>query len=222
MEDLFVSTSLDIGGILQELSSLGATSLRILDERFRMALLEEAESYVYEPEDEIVGSGDRVVRQQLSSFSDFPDGSRYPLLRNSFQKLIERCLVGLEPYPFQTALNFDSAVLQRYDEGSLGITPHRDGLSFVNLVCVFAIGGRGRFYVCPDRSGRDATEIDASPGNVILMRAPGLFGTEDDRPFHYVTDIRETRYTFGLRQKARCPLGVGSEKGGVAGHRDCN
>ena len=201
MENPFVATSLDIGGILEELSSLGATSLRILDEGFRMALLKEAESYVYEPEDEIVGSGDRIVRQQLSSFNDFPGGSRYPLLRDSFQTLIERCLAGLEPYPFQTALNFDSMVLQRYEQGSLGITPHRDRLSFINLVCVFVISGRGRFYVCSDRSGRDAKEIDASPGNVILMRAPGLFGAEDDRPFHYVTDIRETRYTFGLRQK---------------------
>jgi hypothetical protein len=92
-------------------------------------------------------------------------------------------------------------VLQRYEKGSIGITPHRDGLRFINLVCVFAVGGRGRFYVCSDRSGKDAREIDASEGNVILMRAPGLFGSQDNRPFHYVTDIRETRYTFGLRQK---------------------
>jgi hypothetical protein len=110
-------------------------------------------------------------------------------------------LAELETYPFETALNFNSMVLQRYEEGSLGITPHKDGLSYINLVCVFVIGGRGRFYVCSDRSGRDAKEVAASPGNVILMRAPGLFGAEDNRPFHYVTEIEETRYTFGLRQK---------------------
>jgi hypothetical protein len=92
-------------------------------------------------------------------------------------------------------------VLQRYEENSIGITPHKDGLRFVNLVCVFVIGGQGRFYVCSDRFRRDAREIDASPGNVILMRAPGLFSSENNRPFHYVTDIRERRYTFGPRQK---------------------
>jgi hypothetical protein len=201
MENLFVLDCLDLGRILEELSSVGAASLRILKEGFRMALLKEAEGHEYKPQDEVVGSGDRVVRQQLSLFSDFPNGSGYLLLRDSFQELIERCLAGLESYPFETTLNFDSMMLQKYEEGSLGITPHKDGLSFINLVCVFVVGGRGRFYVCSDRTGRDAKEIHASPGHVIFMRAPGLFGAENDRPFHYVADIQETRYTFGLRQR---------------------
>jgi hypothetical protein len=201
MEKLFVPSNLDVGEFLEKLSSVGATSVEILDEDFRLALLREAEAYVYEPEDEVVGRGDRVVRQQVSSSSGFSNGSRFVLLKNSFHDLLERCLAESGCYPFQTTLNFDSMVLQRYEEGSIGITPHKDGLRFVNLVCVFVIGGRGRFYVCSDRSGRDAREIDASPGNVILMRAPGLFTLEGNRPFHYVTDIRETRYTFGLRQK---------------------
>jgi len=201
METLFVLSDLDIDQIIETLSSVGATSVGILDEDFRLTLLREAETYVYQPEAEVVGSGDRVVRQQVSSFSGFSEESKFVLLKNSFQALLERCLAGSGSYPFRTALSFDSMVLQRYEENSIGITPHKDGLRFVNLVCVFVIGGQGRFYVCSDRSGSDAREIDASPGNVILMRAPGLFSSEDNRPFHYVTDIRETRYTFGLRQK---------------------
>jgi hypothetical protein len=200
-EKLLVPAKLATERILGELSSVGATSVRLLEENFRLALLKEAQDYDYEPEDEVVGSGDRVVRQQVSSFDGLPEDSGYVLLKNSFQDLLERSLEKLEAYPFETALNFNSMVLQRYKEGSLGITPHKDGLSYINLVCVFMIGGRGRFYVCSDRSGRDAKEVDASPGNVILMRAPGLFGAEDNRPFHYVTEIEETRYTFGLRQK---------------------
>ena len=203
MEKRFLPIDLDIGKILEGLWFLGATSVRILDEDFRAALLKEAGDYVYEPEEELVGSGDRLVRQQVSSFRGFPDGSRYVMLRNSFQDLLELRLAELGSYPFETSLSFDSMVLQRYQEGSIGITPHKDGLSYINLVCVFVVGGRGRFYVCSDRSGRGAREIDASPGNVILMRAPGLFGPEDNRPFHFVTDIKETRYTFGLRQKRK-------------------
>lgn len=201
IEELFVPTSFNIGRILEELSSVGATSVRLLDEDFRVALLKEAQDYTYEPEDEIVGSGGRVVRQQLSSFEDFSEDSDYILLKNSFQDLLEERLARLETYPFEMALGFNSMVLQRYEEGSIGITPHRDGLSYINLVCVFVIGGQGSFYVCSDRSGNDSIEIDASPGNVIFMRAPGFLGSEDNRPFHYVTDIREPRYTFGLRQK---------------------
>jgi hypothetical protein len=198
---LFVPSILNINGILEEVSSVGATSVGLLEEDFRLALLKEAQDYDYQPEDEIVGSGDRVVRQQVSSFDGFPEDSGYVLLKDSFQDLLERSLAEVEAYPFETALRFNSMVLQRYEEDSLGITPHKDGLRYINLVCVFVIGGRGRFYVCSDRSGRDAKEVDASPGNVILMRAPGLFGAEDNRPFHYVTEIEETRYTFGLRQR---------------------
>jgi hypothetical protein len=201
IEELFVPTNLNIGRILEKLSSVGATSVRLLEEDFRLALLEEAEGYVYQPEDEVVGSEDKVVRQQVSSFNDFPQDSGYVLLKNSFQGLLKQRLAQLDAYPFERVLDFNSMVLQRYQKDSLGITPHKDGLSYINLVCVFIIGGRGRFYVCSDRSGRNAKEIDASPGNVILMRAPGLFGPEDNRPFHFVTDIKETRYTFGLRQK---------------------
>ena len=200
-EELFVPTNFSSDRILEELSSVGATFVRLLEENFRVTLLKEAQDYDYQSEDEIVGSGDRVVRQQISSFDDFPEDSGYVLLKNSFQGLLEQRLAELEAYPFETALGFNSMVLQRYEEGSLGITPHKDGLRYKNLVCVFIIGGRGRFYVCSDRSGRDAKEVDASPGNVILMRAPGLFGAEDNRPFHYVSEIQETRYTFGLRQK---------------------
>jgi hypothetical protein len=201
MGDFFLPRNLDTASILKDLSSLGATSIRLLDEDFRVALLKEARDYTYEPEDEIVSSGGRVVRQQLSSFEDIPKDSDYFLLKNSIQDLLEERLARLGTYPFEMALGFNSMVLQRYEEGSIGITPHRDGLSYINLVCVFVIGGQGSFYVCSDRSGNDSIEMDASPGNVIFMRAPGFLGSEDNRPFHYVTDIREPRYTFGLRQK---------------------
>ena len=201
MQGLFMLDDFDITKILEELSSIGATSIRILNEDFRMALLKEAEGYTYEPEEEIVGSVDRIVRQQMGSFNDFSDGSKYILLMKSFQNLLDGCLAELDTYPFETRLSFNSMVLQRYEKGSLGITPHRDGLSYINLVCVFNIGGRGRFFICSDRSGSDVREIDTSPGNVVLMRAPGFFGSKN-RPFHYVTEIHETRYTFGLRQRS--------------------
>lgn len=203
MKDLFVQEYFDAHKALKELSVFGATSARILDEDFRVALLEEAEGYNYKPEDEIVGSRDKIVNQQVSSFDQFSDRSNYILLKDSWKELLEWRLTEFESHPFESALSFDSMVLQRYERGSMGISPHRDGLRYINLVCVFVIGGRGRFYVCSDRSGRDAREIDAAAGNVILMRAPGLFGPEDSRPFHYVADIKETRYSLGLRQTAR-------------------
>jgi hypothetical protein len=200
MQEFFILDNFDIDKILGDLVSIGATSVRILKEDFRTTLLEEAEGYEYKPEEKIVGSGDRIVRQQMASFDDFSSNSKYIVLKKSFQTLLDRCLADLEVYPFETLLSFNSRVLQKYEKGSIGITPHRDGLRYINLVCIFNIGGRGRFFICSDRSGKDSKEIDAAPGNVVLIRAPGFFGSKD-RPFHYVTDVQETRYVFGLRQK---------------------
>jgi hypothetical protein len=91
-------------------------------------------------------------------------------------------------------------MLQRYDVGEVGITPHRDRSAYRNLVCLFVLEGRGRFFVCDDRSAAGAREIPHVAGDVVLMRAPGFQGSEE-RPFHFVRDIQSSRYVFGLRQE---------------------
>lgn len=193
--------SFDLQAALAEIRAAGATSVPALQESARVALFEEASGYAYAPEPEVVGSGSRLVRQQMGSWEQFDANSHFTQLKHAWQALLDEELTAAQPYPFETPLRFNSMALQKYQEGSLGITPHRDGRSYINLVCIFVIAGRGRFFVCADRAGTDGREIDASPGRVILMRAPGCFGTPD-RPFHFVTGITETRYTFGLRQKA--------------------
>lgn len=199
MYQRFLADPTDILQVIEKLSESGATSLKMLSEDFRLALLEEAAGYTYQPLREVVGSGENVVRQQMEMFSNFPHESKYILLKYSFQIWLDKHLKQMKHDPFKTPLNLNAFELLRYEAGSLGITAHRDGFRYKNLVCIFIIGGKGRFFVCSDRSGSDSRELDASPGNVILMRAPGFFG-QNERPFHYVRDIQETRYVFGLRQ----------------------
>jgi hypothetical protein len=189
----------DLTPLLDKVARLGAASLLLLDEASRLRLHAEAEHYAFTPEEEYVGSGDRLVRQQMGSFENFPPGSAYLALRDAFQFWLDEHLYSLAQYPFSSPLRFNSLSLQKYEQGSIGITPHRDGLRYINLICIFVIAGQGRFFVCADRSGKEAVEIDATPGNVILMRASGFLG-EDLRPFHFVSEIRTTRYSFGLRQ----------------------
>jgi hypothetical protein len=198
--DFFSLDMLNLEPLFRQMEERGAVSHPLLAEDFRQALLEEAGGYTYQPEEEVVGSGERTVRQQMGTLETFPAGSRYLLLRDAFQELMDRSLAALPVYPFQSTLTFNSLSLQKYEPGSIGITPHLDSLRYINLICLFVIGGQGRFFVCTDRSGRDSIEIDAAPGNLILMRAPGFMGSQA-RPFHYVTEIPETRYSFGLRQK---------------------
>ncbi len=197
--DVLAADNFDIEKIVEDIERNGATSLKILKEDFRESLLEEAGKYDYKKGEEIVGKGDRAVMQQMGSFENFPEGSLYFALRDSFQSLFYERLTDSTIRPFETPLSFNSMVLQRYDKDSIGITPHRDHMKYVNLVSIFNIGGRGRFYVCRDRKGNNSRELDASPGNAIILRAPGFLSGE--RPFHYVTDIQQARYTFGLRQR---------------------
>lgn len=204
MKTPFNLDQLDVEQIFDCLLRVGAASARILNDDFRLSLLKEAEGYTYKPDEEIVGSADRIVRQQLSSFDGFSDASNYLVLKDAFQALVDRSLATLKVYPFKTPLRFNSMVLQKYDSGSLGITPHRDHLSYINVVCIFVVGGGGKFHICVDRSGAGAKEIPARPGDVILMRGAGFLGTRN-RPFHCVTDIQQSRYTLGLRQ--HCPQG---------------
>lgn len=198
--DFFTQELLDLEPLFRQLDECGGTSISLLNEVFRQALWQEAEGYTYHPEEEVVGSGERTVRQQMGTLETFPVNSRYLQLRGAFQALIDRSLAALPVYPFQERLLFNSLSLQKYDPGSLGITPHLDSLRYINLICLFVIGGQGRFFVCTDRAGKDSVEIEAAPGSLILMRAPGFMGAQI-RPFHYVTSIPETRYSFGLRQK---------------------
>jgi hypothetical protein len=90
-------------------------------------------------------------------------------------------------------------ILQRYEPGCLGITPHRDHIKYTALVAIVVLCGDGRFRVCADRSGRGAVEIPAPAGHVLLMRAPG-FERQGRRPFHFLDQVTERRYSFGLRQ----------------------
>lgn len=190
----------DVKRVMELLSTVGATSLHMLPDEVRIDLLREAESYDYQPAEEVVGQGSRTVRQQLGFYDTFAGNSQFVRLRDAFQALLDNALEELDVYPFQTRLDLNDLVLQKYEEGSLGITPHRDHLTYINLVCLFVISGQGRFFICDDRSGSNAREIEAPPGHVILMRAPGFRGSTG-RPFHFLSDIQERRYSFGLRQK---------------------
>lgn len=201
LSQFFRLQNLEIRKIISELTDIGATSVHLLSENFRLGLLQEAESYPYTPEAEVVGNGLQTVRQQLGSFTRFPAFTLYSQLKDTFQTLLDEHLATVKNYPLATRLDFNSLVLQKYDSGSIGITPHRDRLSYINLVCIFNVGGQGRFYLCDDRCGTNARVIDSSPGSVIFLKAPG-FRNSSQQPFHYVSDIQTTRYTFGLRQKA--------------------
>lgn len=201
-EDIFRLNNFNINTVIDLVDSNDAVSVKLLKQYFLHELLQEAKRYSYTPEEEYVGSGNKQVIQQMETFKDFKKDSLYVVLAYLFQMLLDYKLSGISTYPFESKLEFNSYELIRYKKGSRGITPHRDGLRYRNLICIFNIAGSGRFFTCEDRAGTNPVEFDTSPGNVIIMRAPG-FMNSDRRPFHFVRDITEERYVFVLRQDSK-------------------
>lgn len=200
--------------ILAGLDGVGALAVPVLDEPLRLELLAAARAARYRPARPLVGESGRQVRQRMEVCDQFSGQSVFRAFAGAFQALCQAQLAGGGSGPFESRLEFNDLMLQRYSVGEVGITPHRDRTGYRNLVCLFVLEGTGRFFVCDNRAGEGAQEISHAAGDVILMRAPG-FRRSHERPFHFVRDIRRERYIFGLRQEE--PAGVRARHGdGVA------
>ncbi len=86
-----------------------------------------------------------------------------------------------------------------YHPGSVGITAHLDGRWYRRLVAVFTLVGSGAFEIRASREGDVLERWQARAGGVTLMRAPGLAGARDGRPFHAVG---------GPKRGVRCSLAL--------------
>lgn len=195
---------IDFDHVVRELDKHGGVSVRLLTESFRQELLAEAEMYQYDKQPEIVGL--HKVREQLSSVTTpLPPGSLFYKLKEQLEEMIIGKMIATGATDlFAAPLRFNEISLQRYDAGSIGITPHMDGRSVVNLICVVILEGRSRFALCEDRQGNNPYDLDTTPGNIIFMRSTGYRGS-DVRPFHFVSDIPEKRIIVGIRQTTKGP-----------------
>ncbi|MEK7103277.1 MAG: dihydroneopterin aldolase [Patescibacteria group bacterium] len=188
---------LDIGYVLQQLHQVGAVSIPILPVQRRICLLKEADQYNYSPSSD---PDSHLVRQDYAIVRSLPSESLFYDLANDFYRQLICNISSTELktlFPYH--LTFNELRLQHYKKDSIGITPHRDGKSKINLVCVFPLKGAAAFGLCDDRSGLNTQILSAPPGNVIIIRGPGFMGS-NYQPFHFIRDITEERLTFGLRQ----------------------
>lgn len=146
----------------------------------------------------VVGPPERAVYQDLELTTDIPADSRLRAYASHLEADLQGALERQEPpllgYPFV----INDFIVQRYSPGQKGITPHRDHVRYRGLVAILVLSGAGRFSVCTDREGSGRRDIPAPPGSLLLMRAPDFAGLTD-RPFHVLSDITVTRYSFGLR-----------------------
>ena len=140
------------------------------------------------------------VAQDFDICPDVPRSSPIRELREALELRLDTLLGPAGANVLDGPLRLNDVVLQRYAAGSRGISPHRDGKRFINLVCIVVLCGSAPFAVCDDRAGSNAREVEAGPGSLILLRAPGFLG-EQARPFHYVGGVASERITASFRQR---------------------
>jgi FolB domain-containing protein len=193
----------DIEEVMERLLVDGGTSVPFLPEERRTLLLRDAATYPYIKQPEIPGMNG--VIEEISSVSVspphvFPRAQMFHRLTDDMNEFFVRKFHSLGvPDLFATPLRFNDASLQHYAKGSVGITPHVDGKSRINLICVCILGGHAEFGLCSDRSSRNVKLLDTTPGNMILLRAPGFYH-RNSQVMHVVRNVTTDRIVFGLRQ----------------------
>lgn len=187
---------------IARLAQEDATSLPLLGPEACAALVAEGRTLAFRAARPVVGEGAAAVYQDFELTMEFPPASGFRALSGVLEDLIAAALRRVDPPPLDGPFRINDLVLQRYPAGCRGITAHRDHLRYSGLVALVVLAGRGRFSICRDRAGHGAREIPAPPGNLILMRAPGLFSRKD-RPFHMLSEITRERWSFGMRHDER-------------------
>lgn len=195
----FALTADDLAAVLTVVESEGAAAAPLLDDRATAILEREASALPFRLARPVIGEGENEVRQEFEVCLDFPDDGVFQALASAIEGRLNEALAGRRSPQAETPLRLNDIILQRYQPGCLGITPHRDHIKYKSLVAIVVVSGDGRFCICADRQGKDMVEIPAPAGHLILMRAPG-FDDQRRRPFHFLDQVTERRYSFGMRQ----------------------
>ncbi|HET9671348.1 MAG TPA: hexitol phosphatase HxpB [Actinomycetota bacterium] len=150
-----------------------------------------------------------AVRQQIDGY-DVPIPSEiFPALTTlceALETLVHRHGRGIRGL---ATWHPNEVGIARYAPGSIGITPHLDGRWYRRLVAVATVFGRARFAICGSRDPGDVVdEWISAPGDLVLLRGPGLGGRRDGRPYHLVEGPRGgERVSIGIRMSVGRPAG---------------
>lgn len=198
-EDQFPATPSSLAEALDKLVECDALALRLLSDKQCKKLVVEADHLDYRPAVPVVGMPGSEVFQDFMLCMNFPDSSPFLQMGKGISNLLKLANNHSSTKPLPGSFCFNDFIVQDYSDNSEGMSPHRDHIRYINLVALVLLEGEADFSVCEDRSGKSSKVIQARPGDVILMKAPGFCG-EDSRPFHQVRNIKGRRLIVGLRQ----------------------
>ncbi|MDQ3761525.1 MAG: alpha-ketoglutarate-dependent dioxygenase AlkB [Actinomycetota bacterium] len=170
---------LDWSTLLREVTERGvAFAARAVCQPFCDQLAAELRGGPYQPVEPVIGQ----VRQEAESF-ELPVGELdgYPVLASLCDELVRQVHEHGVPQWVPNEI-----AIQRYQPGSVGITPHRDQRRYAQLVALITIAGSAPFTLCRNRDGDPIQTWQVGEGSLVLLRGPGLAGDPDGRPMHLV------------------------------------
>ncbi len=188
----------DVVPAMVQLLVSSAVSLPIVPLELCRSLAEEAHRCRFTPAERYAGPN--RVEQNLEAATELPEGGRLRRFSNALQTHL---CDGFRAWPFSAfdgePLAFNQLVLQRYEPCAIGVGPHRDFSSDRNLIAVLTLEGKGEFCLCDNRAGENPRPLNSSPGDLVLLTAPGFHGFRR-RPWHLVRNITTPRLIVALRQ----------------------
>ncbi len=199
----FVLSSDELARALDRLAAEDALSLPLLSEPLRAYLLEESAQLAYRPARPVVGKDDKAVYQDFELCMSFTEASPFRTFARALDRLTYAALEGREGL-VQPGFTYNDLIVQRYEPGCAGITPHRDHIAYEGLVSLVILAGEADFLICADRAGSGERELASPEGSLLLMRGAG-FADLTTRPFHLLRNVRSRRVSFGLRYDIRTP-----------------
>jgi hypothetical protein len=197
----FAATPAALARAIERLADEDAVSVPLLEAPARRRLTAATARLSFRPATPVIGAGANAVHQEFTLCMRIPRGSLFVAFAAALEQHMDAALASLAAPPVARPFRFNDLIVQRYEPGALGITPHRDHRRYDGLIAVIPLSGAARFLLCADRSGDSPREVPAPPGSLVLMRGAGFAG-RSDRPFHLVRDISRRRLSLGLRHDA--------------------
>lgn len=178
----------------------------VLDDGFARALWHEIRAGPLRP---MAGTfGAAGVRMEIEGFDVEAPFAGFALVADLADAFADRVHVNGRAIRGLATWRPNEAGVGVYRPGSVGVTAHMDGKWYRRLVAVFTLVGAARFEIRASREGEPLEAWQARRRGVTLLRAPGLAGGRDGRPYHAVHGpTRGVRCSLALRMSVRPPQG---------------
>lgn len=198
METINFNESVQADECLERAKAFGAVLLKgYVDQKTSESIIEETDIQNMR----VVEERDKKVRQQFQTINYRYPGETTPhiaRLGSTLEEFLRDELPQWRP---------NDVAMQRYlPEQTVGIDPHRDYARDKLLVAVTTLAGEADFHIELDdeAGGKSWSKRRLQPGDLVLMRAPGLTEADDDRPYHQIDPPRsEERTSLAFRHNVR-------------------